>query len=122
VGPCTRAINSQAAYGDPSPYPFERLFGLVAAYGIGINALRWESVRHPFSESFNARLRPRTFSPEGRGRHYRPADSPNAVVDYSSVLFDVIVTPQVKRLAHSANVPFRNERANDRLKARCFRH
>ena len=36
--------------------------------------------------------------------------------------FDVILTSQVERLAHSLDVSFRKERANVRLKARRFRH
>ena len=44
------------------------------------------------------------------------------MVDGSSVLFYVIVTSQVERLAHAQNVPFRKERADIRLKARRFRH
>jgi hypothetical protein len=67
-------------------------------------------------------LRPRTFSIWGWGRHYRSADSPDAIVDGSSVLLDVIVTSQVERLAHASNVPFRKERADVSLKARRFRH
>jgi hypothetical protein len=38
------------------------------------------------------------------------------------VLFDVIVTSQVERLAHGLNVSFRKEWAKVRLKARRFRH
>jgi hypothetical protein len=67
-------------------------------------------------------LRPRTFSFWWWGRHYRAADSTNAIVDGASVLFDVIVTSQVERLAHALNVPFGKERANVYLKARRFRH
>jgi hypothetical protein len=67
-------------------------------------------------------LRPRTFSIWGWGRHYRSANSPDAIVDSGSVLFDVIVTSQVERLAHALNVSLRKERANVRLKARRFRH
>jgi hypothetical protein len=63
-----------------------------------------------------------TFSSWRWRRHYRAADSPNAIVDSGSVLFDVIVTSQVERLAHALNVPFRKERANVRLKACRFRH
>jgi hypothetical protein len=84
--------------------------------------LRLESVGHPFGEQFNARLRPRTFSLWGRGRHYGATDSLYAIVDGSSVVFDVIVTSQVERLAHPANVSFRKERADVSLKARRFRH
>jgi hypothetical protein len=43
-------------------------------------------------------------------------------VDGASVLFDVIVTSQVERLAHALNVSLRKERPNVRLKARRFRH
>jgi hypothetical protein len=67
-------------------------------------------------------LLPRTFSFWWWGRHYRAADSTNAIVDGASVLFDVIVTSQVERLAHALNVSFRKERANVHLKARRFRH
>jgi hypothetical protein len=38
------------------------------------------------------------------------------------VLFDVIVTSQVERLAHALNISFRKERANVHLKARRFHH
>ena len=84
--------------------------------------LTWKAVRHPFSECFNARLRPRTFPSWWWRRHHRAADSPNAIVDGGSVLLDVIVTSQVEPLAHPLNVSFRKERANVHLKARRFRH
>jgi hypothetical protein len=67
-------------------------------------------------------LRPGTFSSWWRGRHYGAADSTNAIVDGDSVLLDVIVTSQVKRLAHASNVSLSKERANVHLKARRFRH
>jgi hypothetical protein len=51
-----------------------------------------------------------------------PFDSTNAIVDGPSVLFNVIVTSQVERLAHALNVPLRKERANVHLIARRFRH
>ena len=38
------------------------------------------------------------------------------------MLFDVIVTSQVERLAHALNVSLRKQRANVHLKARRFRH
>src|SRR5580700_6858724 len=74
------------------------------------DGLRLKAVRHPFSEEFNARLRPRTFSSWRWRRHYCAADSPNAIIDGSSVLFDVIVTFQVETLLHALNVPFGKER------------
>jgi hypothetical protein len=67
-------------------------------------------------------LRPRTFSFWWWGRHYDAADSTDAIVDGASVLFDVIVTSQVERLAHALNISLRKERANVHLKARRFRH
>jgi hypothetical protein len=67
-------------------------------------------------------LGPRTFSFWWCGRHYGAADSTNAIVNGASVLFDVIVTSQVERLAHALNVSFRKERADVHLKARRFRH
>src|SRR5580698_6620649 len=86
------------------------------------DGLRLKAVRHPFSEEFNARLRPRTFSSWRWGRHDRAADSPDAIVDGGSVLFDVIVTCQVEGLHHSLNVSLRKKGPNVRLKARRFRH
>ena len=62
------------------------------------------------------------FSSWRRWRHYRAADSANAIVDCVSVLFDVIVTSQVERLAHTLNVSFCKERPNVHLKARRFHH
>jgi hypothetical protein len=38
------------------------------------------------------------------------------------MLFDLIVTSQVERLAHALNVSLRKERSNVHLKARRFRH
>jgi hypothetical protein len=38
------------------------------------------------------------------------------------MLFDVIVIPQVERLAHASNVPLGKERQDVRLKARRFCH
>jgi hypothetical protein len=67
-------------------------------------------------------LLPGTFSFWWWRRHYGAADSTNAIVDGASVLFDVIVTSQVERLAHALNVSLRKERANVHLKARGFRH
>jgi hypothetical protein len=67
-------------------------------------------------------LLPRTFSSWWWGRHYGAANSTNAIVDGASVLFDVIVTSQVERLAHALNVSLRKERANVHLKARRSRH
>jgi hypothetical protein len=67
-------------------------------------------------------LRPRTFSSWRWGRHYRAADSANAIVDGGSMLLYVIVTSQVERFAHALNVSFCKERANVRLKAGRFRH
>src|SRR5580692_1796522 len=84
--------------------------------------LRLEPARHPLGEQFNPRLRPRTLSSWWRGRHYGAADSTNAIVDGASMLFDVIVTSQVERLAHALNVSLRKQRSNIHLKARRFRH
>jgi hypothetical protein len=67
-------------------------------------------------------LLPGTFSFWWWGRHYGAADSTKAIVDGVSVLFDVIVTSQVERLAHALNISLRKERANVHLKARRFRH
>jgi hypothetical protein len=67
-------------------------------------------------------LLPGTFSFWGWGRHYGAADSTNAIVDGASVLFDVIVTSQVERLAHALNVSLRKERPDVHFKARRFHH
>jgi hypothetical protein len=67
-------------------------------------------------------LLPRTFTFWWWWRHYRAPDSLNAIVYGGCVLFDVIVTSQIERLAHALKVPFREERANVRLKAGRFRH
>jgi hypothetical protein len=55
-------------------------------------------------------------------RHHGAADSTNAIVDGGSVLFDVVVTSQVERLAHALNVALRKEWANVRLEAGLFCH
>jgi hypothetical protein len=81
-----------------------------------------EPVRHPLGEQFNPRWRPRTLSSWWWGRHYGAADSTNAIVNGDCVLFDVIVTSQVERLAHALNVSLGKERANVRLKARRSHH
>src|SRR5271165_1824786 len=82
--------------------------------------LRLKPVRHPFSEQFNAGLRPGTFTDWRRRRHDRAADSPNAIVDGDSVFLDVIVTVQVEAFAHAFNVALGKERENVPLKAcRC---
>jgi hypothetical protein len=67
-------------------------------------------------------LLPGTFTSWWWWRHYGAADSTNAIVDGASVLFDVIVTPQVEGFAHALNVSLCKERANVHLKARRFRH
>jgi hypothetical protein len=67
-------------------------------------------------------LLPGTLSSWWWGRHYRAADATNAIVNGASVLFNVIVTSQVERLAHTFNVSLCEERANIHLKARRFRH
>jgi hypothetical protein len=79
-------------------------------------------VTHPFSEEFNSRLRPRTLASRRWRRHHGPTDSPDAVVNDGGVRFYVLITCQIKRLTHRANVSVRKERANVRLKARQFGH
>jgi len=67
-------------------------------------------------------LGPRTFTFWWWWRHYRAADSPNAVVDGGCVGLHLIITRQVKPLDHALNVSFRKKRANVRSKARRFSH
>jgi hypothetical protein len=84
--------------------------------------LRLEPVRHPLREQFNSRLLPGTFPSWWRWRHYGSADSTNAIVNGDGMLLNVIVTRQVKCLAHALNVSLRKERANIFLKTRRCSH
>jgi hypothetical protein len=62
------------------------------------------------------------YRPPSRTPIYKICPERSAIVDDANMLFDVIVTPQVERLAHALNVSLRKERTNVRLKARRFRH
>lgn len=80
------------------------------------------AICHPFCKYLNSRRRPRTFSPRWRGRHHGPTDTSNAVIDCAGMRLYVVVTSEVERLAHRANVLFRKQRANIGLKARWVGH
>ena len=75
-------------------------------------------IRHPFGKEINPGLRPRAFPSRWRGRHDRPTDPTNPVVDGGGVRFHVVIAREIERLAHRVNVSLREERENVRVKAR----
>ena len=79
-------------------------------------------VRHPFGEELDPGSRPGTAPSRRRGRHDGAADAANPVVDGRRVCFHIIIICEIERLGHGVNIPFREEGANVRLKARLYRH